>query len=42
MMKSDVPLVEARSISKYFTIKPGILARLLAHAKDTVVQLIQV
>ena len=38
MMKSDVPLVEARSISKYFTIKPGILARLLAHAKDTVVR----
>jgi oligopeptide/dipeptide ABC transporter ATP-binding protein len=38
MREADIPLVEARDIKKYFTMRPGVLARLLARAKDIVVR----
>ena len=37
-MQDGVPLVEARDIVKHFVIRPGILARMLAGARDTVVR----
>ena len=36
-MNQELPLIEARNITKHFTSRPGILARWLAHAGDTVV-----
>ncbi len=37
-MQSVVPLVEARSVVKHFVLRPGILARMLAGAHDSVVR----
>jgi peptide/nickel transport system ATP-binding protein len=37
MQNKDIPLVEARDIKKHFVMRPGILARILARAQDTVV-----
>ncbi len=38
VMKTAIPLVEARGIVKHFLLRPGILARTLAGAHDTVVR----
>lgn len=38
MTQSNTPLIEARDIVKYFVLKPGILARALAGAHDTIVR----
>jgi len=38
MNPAPVPLIEARDITKHFTLRPGILPRLLAGAKDVVVR----
>jgi len=35
---ADIPLVEARDITKHFVMRPGLLARWLARAQDTVVR----
>jgi peptide/nickel transport system ATP-binding protein len=37
-MQTGVPLVEARNIVKHFVRRPGVLARALAGARDTVVR----
>ncbi|MEW6400982.1 MAG: oligopeptide/dipeptide ABC transporter ATP-binding protein [Chloroflexota bacterium] len=37
MEQANLPLIEARDITKHFVIRPGVLARLLARLKDTVV-----
>ena len=37
MQNKDIPLIEARDIKKHFVMRPGILARTLARAQDTVV-----
>jgi peptide/nickel transport system ATP-binding protein len=37
MQSKGIPLVEARDIKKHFVMHPGILARTLARAQDTVV-----
>ena len=38
MNRGAVPLVEAREIAKHFILRPGLLPRLLAGAKDVVVR----
>jgi len=38
MNHPPVPLIEARNIAKYFTLRPGILPRLLARARDVTVR----
>ena len=38
MNRAPVPLIEARHITKYFTLRSGILPRLLARAKDVIVR----
>jgi len=37
MHPAPVPLIEAREIVKHFTLRPGLLPRLLAHAQDVIV-----
>lgn len=37
MNHNDTPLIETRELKRYFTIRPSLLARTLAHAQDIVV-----
>ena len=37
MNLNDTPLIETRNLKRYFTLRPGLLARVLARAQDIVV-----